>query len=320
MPELVLPKFHEGLLKLDGYKTELDQQIQRAAGNPFINRYAKLGMKEGIMSDMAGALGKIHDTVIGAAIPNFIARQIIDVRTTDEVLERFVKEAESVAYVGTENGWVRQAGARYTTVDVNVDITIKDSVEWTKEFAEDAKWNVMNRQLEALGRSMAKQETQKVLAMYDAIAAGDLAGAAEIAGGAAALTWDKLVALWDAVESGDMTADTAFLHPKQMSQLLMDDDFINSNYLPSVGTQLSRGVVGQALTMPLIKSSLCTNGKVYALSKYPAAVMLIRRDVTTEPYEDPKEGKFGVVATERIGLGVLRASAVARGTNFKLTL
>jgi len=67
----------------------------------------------------------------------------------------------------------------------------------------------------------------------------------------------------------------------------------------------------------MFKSSKCTNGKVHMVSKVPAGILLIRRDITTEPYEDPRQGKYGIVATERIGYGILRSDAVARGTNFK---
>lgn len=319
MSDFVLPKLHEGLLNEEWYKIEFDQQVKRAAGNPWVNRYAKLGMKEGIFSDMAAALGKIHDVVVEAAKPNLIARQIIDVRTTEEALERFIKTKKSVAYIGAEGGVVRLAGERYETADIQTNIFIKDGVEWTREFAEDAKWNVMNRQLEELGRSVADLETQKIIALYAAIAEGDLAGGAVIAGGSAVLSWSKVVEMWDAVEGADFTADTMFMHPKQMSQLFTATEFINSQYLPATGTQLTRGQVGQALTMSLFKSSRCTNGTVHAISKYPAGVLLIRRDITTEPWEDPREGKFGIVAHERIGYGILRSTAVSRGTNFKTT-
>jgi hypothetical protein len=319
MREIPMPKFHEGLLNEEWYKVELDQQVKRAAGNPWINRYAKLGLKEGIFSDMAAALGKIHDVVVDAAKPNLIARQIIDVRTTEEALERFIKAKKSVAYIGTEGGIVRLSGERYETVDLQTNVFIKDGVEWTREFAEDAKWNVMNRQLEELGRSVAQLETEKIWALYNAIAAGDLAGGAVIAGAGAILSWSKIVEMWDAVEGVDFEADTMFMNPKQMSQLFTATEFINSQYLPASGLQASRGLVGQALTMNLFKSGLCTNGVVHAVSKYPAGVMLIRRDITTEPWEDPREGKFGIVAHERIGYGILRSTAVSRGTNFKTT-
>ncbi|MBC7129678.1 hypothetical protein H5T51_00470, partial [Candidatus Bathyarchaeota archaeon] len=49
-------------------------------------------------------------------------------------------------------------------------------------------------------------------------------------------------------------------------------------------------------------------------------VMLLRRDVTVEDWEDPKSGKYGVRATSRFGLGVLRSKAVAKMTNIATTL
>jgi hypothetical protein len=48
--------------------------------------------------------------------------------------------------------------------------------------------------------------------------------------------------------------------------------------------------------------------------------MLLRRDVTVEDWESVKEGKYGVRASTRFGLGVLRANAVAKMTNIKQTL
>lgn len=41
-----------------------------------------------------------------------------------------------------------------------------------------------------------------------------------------------------------------------------------------------------------------------------ASVLLLRRDITTENWEDVKSGKFGIRATTRFGLGVLRVSAI----------
>jgi hypothetical protein len=178
----------------------------------------------------------------------------------------------------------------------------------------------MNRQLEELGRSIAQLETEKILALYAGIAAGDLATGVELAGGGTAMSWSKVVSLWDAVESEDFHPDTLILHPKQCSQLFTATEFINSQYLPSEQTELSRGLIGQALTMKIYKSSLAVNGVAYAVDKSVAGVMLIRRDITTEPYEDPKNGIFGVVATERIGYAVLRSKAVARMTNIKTSL
>jgi hypothetical protein len=322
MREIPLPKFHEALLDNEWYRVEFEQKVRQAESrrNPFLLQYLRAGMREGILSDMAGALGRIHDVVVEAAKPNLIARNIIDVRTTSEAYERFPRAKKSVAYVGGEGETIRIHGERYDWVDINVNVLLKDGIEWTQEFAEDAKWNVMNRQLEELGRSIAQLETEKIIGLYAGISASDLASGAELDGGGTAMSWSKCVSLWDAVENEDFHPDTLILHPKQASQLFTATEFINSQYLPSGETELSRGLIGQALTMKIYKSSLCTNGVAHAIEKAVAGVMLIRRDITTEPYEDPKSGVFGIVASERIGFGVLRSKAVARMTNIKTTL
>jgi len=318
MPSIVLPKLHESLMNEEWYKQHLDAQAKRACNNPFCMAFLKTGMKEGILSDMAGALGRIHDTVVEAAKPNLISRQIIDVRSTTEALERFPRAKKSVAYVASESGTLRIHGERYDTVDISTNVIIKDGIEWTREFAEDAKWNVLNRQLEELGRSVAEKETERVLNLYNAIATGDLAGSARQGGGNSDFSWNKLVQVWNSIEGEDFHPDTMFMRPMQVSELFTATEFINSQYLPSTELQLTQGLIGQALTMRLYKSSLVPQdtgqtgyNQVFAADKSIAAIMLVRRDLTTETYEDPKNGIYGIVASERIGLGVLRSKGVA---------
>lgn len=42
--------------------------------------------------------------------------------------------------------------------------------------------------------------------------------------------------------------------------------------------------------------------------------MLIRIDVTVEEWSDPLADKYGVKATTRFGLGILRSNAIAKMT------
>ena len=42
--------------------------------------------------------------------------------------------------------------------------------------------------------------------------------------------------------------------------------------------------------------------------------MLIRRDVTVEDWSDLMAGKFGIKASTRFGLGILRSNAIAKMT------
>ena len=63
-------------------------------------------------------------------------------------------------------------------------------------------------------------------------------------------------------------------------------------------------------------STKVTDGTVYAIDTDVAAAMLLRRDVMTEPFENPRDDRYGIVASERVGLGVLRTKAVARETGW----
>ncbi len=67
-------------------------------------------------------------------------------------------------------------------------------------------------------------------------------------------------------------------------------------------------------------STLVTNTMAYSIDTRVAAVMLLRRDVTVEDWYDAKSGKYGIRATTRFGLGVLRSKAIARVSNIKATL
>lgn len=61
-------------------------------------------------------------------------------------------------------------------------------------------------------------------------------------------------------------------------------------------------------------------GTAYAIDTHVASVMLIRRDVTVDEWSDFKADRFGVRATTRFGLGVLRSNAIAKMVNISTTL
>ena len=72
--------------------------------------------------------------------------------------------------------------------------------------------------------------------------------------------------------------------------------------------------------MRVQSSTLVPNGTAYAIDKAVAGMMLLRRDVTLEDWSEPQADKYGVKATTRFGLGILRSNAVAKITNIKTTL
>jgi HK97 family phage major capsid protein len=302
------------------FKLLVEKVKERAVTHPFLKRYMEVGVKEGLFSDMVSALGRMHDTLVEAAYPELIGRNIINVKSTTEPLERFPLDEKAVAYNYAEGAITRLSGKKTSTVDIQTNTLAEASEEWTREFAEDATWNVMDNMIEKVGRALGENETTKILSLYGAIADADLAGGAPIAGGGAALSWNGLLKLHNAVRGENWRPTVLAVHETQLHQLLNDDKFIHAQYLPSGQTDLEQGIVTSVLGMRVQASTLVPNGTAYAIDTRVAAVMLLRRDVTVEDWQEPKSGKYGVRATTRFGLGVLRSKAVAKMTNISTSL
>ncbi|MCW4048041.1 MAG: phage major capsid protein [Candidatus Bathyarchaeota archaeon] len=314
------PRLFESVMKAQSEQRLVYERLKEKTEHPFLKRYLQVGIKEGLFSDSVGALGRMHDTLVQAAYPELIGREIIKVKPTSEALERFPLDAKAIAYVYAEGSVARLSGNKYSTVDIATNVLADASEEWTREFVEDATWNVMDNMVEKVGLALGELETQKILDLYGAIAAEDLAGGGALSGGGTALNWQGLLKLHNAVRGENWRPNVLVLHETQLHQLLNDDKFVNAQYLPSGETDVDRGFVTSVLGMKVHASTLVPNGTAYAIDTRVAAVMLLRRDVTVEDWENPQTGKYGVRATTRFGLGVLRSKAVAKMTNIATTL
>ncbi len=314
------PRLFEALMAKSCDQREVYEKLKLKTEHPFMKRYVTMGIKEGLFSDVTGALGTMHDTLVQAAFPELIGRNIITVMPTSETMERFPLDTEAVAYRYSEGSVTRLSGKKNTTVDVYTNVLADASEEWTREFLEDATWNVMDNMVQKVGRALGLNETQAIIALYGAVADGDLAGGAPINGGNEALDWTGLLKLHDAVRGENWRPTVLAVSETQLHQLLNDDKFIHAQYLPSSDTDIEQGSIGNVLGMQVQASTLVPNGIAYAIDTRVASVMLLRRDVTVEDWEDIKTGKYGVRATTRFGAGVLRSSAVAKMTNIKTTL
>ena len=314
------PRLFEALLEKNTEFKELVEKLKLKGDHPFLKRYAQIGLKEGFFSDMTGALGLMHDTLVATSWPELVGRSLIKVKPTSEPLERFPLDAGAVAYEYAEGAVTRLSGKKKSTVDVSTNILAEASDEWTREYLEDATWNVMDNALENIGLALGQKETEKILALYGAIADADLAGGAPLAGGGAVLSWTGLLGMHNTVRGENWRPTVLALNEMQLHQLLNDDKFIHAQYLPSGQTDLEQGIVTSVLGMRVVGSTLVPNGTAFAIDTRVAAVMLLRRDVTVEDWEDVKSGEYGVRATTRFGLGVLRSKAVAKMTNIKTTL
>jgi HK97 family phage major capsid protein len=315
------PHLYEALIQNSGeFREHIEKQKHKTLTHPFLKRYTETGIKEGLFSDSTQALGLLHDTLVDAAYPELIGREIITVLPTTEPMERFPLDQKAVAYRYAEGSATRLSGAKTTAADIYTNITAESSEEWTREFLEDATWNVMNRMVEKVGRALGEEETNRIIALYGAVADTDLAGGDALDQDGAALDWDGIVNLHNTVRAENWKPTVLAVNETQLHQLLGDDKFIHAQYLPSGQTNLDDATVTSVLGMRVQASTLVPNGTAYAIDTRVASVMLLRRDITVEDWEDIKNGKYGVRATTRFGVGVLRSSAIAKLTNIKTTL
>ena len=314
------PRLFEAVMAKPNDQHEVYEKLKLKTEHPFLKRYAAVGIKEGLFSDMTSALGRMHDTLVQAAFPELIGRNIINVMSTSEPMERFPLDVDAVAYRYSEGAVTRLSGKKNTTVDIYTNQLVDASEEWTREFLEDATWNVMDNMVQKVGRALALKETQAIIALYGAVADADLAGGAPINGNNAVLSWSGLLALHNAVRGENWRPTVLAINETQLHQLLNDDKFIHSQYFPSSETDIEQGSIGSVLGMRVQASTLVPNGTAYAIDTRVASAMLLRRDITVEDWEDVKTGKYGVRATTRFGLGILRSAAIAKMTNIKTTL
>ena len=315
------PRLFEALMQKDGeFKEHIENLRHKANVHPLLKRYWEVGVREGLFSDAVSAIGRLHDTLVQAAYPEMIGRGVITVRPTTETMERFPLDEKAVAYRYAEGAATRLSGKKNTTVDVYTNVLSEASEEWTREFLEDATWNVMDSMVEKVGRSLGEEETNRVIALYGAVADADLAGGAPINQGGAAMNWNGLVKLHNAVRAENWRPTVLAVNEVQLHQLLTDDKFIHAQYLPAGQTDLEQGTVTSVLGMRVQASTLVPNGTAYALDTRVASVMLLRRDITVEDWEDIKNGKYGVRATTRFGVGVLRSKAIAKMTNISTSV
>ena len=314
------PRLFEALMAKPNEQREVYEKVKLKTEHPFLKRYVQMGIKEGLFSDAIGALGRMHDTLVQAAFPELIGRNIITVMPTTETMERFPLDVDAVAYRYAEGAVTRLSGKKNSTVDIYTNVLSESSEEWTREFLEDATWNVMDNMVQKVGRALGLQETNDIIALYGAIADADLAGGAPINGNNAVLSWSGLLSLHNAVRNQNWRPTVLAISETQLHQLLNDDKFIHAQYFPSSETDIEQGSIGSILGMRVQASTMVPNGTAYAIDTRVASAMLLRRDITVEDWEDVKTGKYGVRATTRFGLGILRSAAVAKMTNIKTTL
>jgi len=276
--------------------------------------FARRLMKESAYKDLAGALGGIHDRVIEAAKPELLGREMIWLVPTSEPLVRFYKQKLAKAYQVGETA-PPEVPEKMETQDVQATVELASKMTFSRSYIEDAPWAVLQRAGEEAARAVAQLETEKIIALYTGIAAGNLAGGAvQATNDGASFAWADVVKMWATVKKENFVPKVLCINPAEAEGLLAQNQFIQSLYYAPEQV-IRRGVFADIrwLDLRILVSTLVTAATKLSIDTDYAAVMLVRRDLTTEAFEDPGNLKTGIIVSERIGLGVLRSKAVAKG-------
>ena len=171
----------------------------RCEKNLFLKRYAELDIRESLFSDTVGALGHLQNRIVRCSYPELIGRKIITTRPTKEPFERFPVDSKGVAYRYAEGCATRLSGKKTLAVGISNNIVAEASEQWTREFAEDTTWNVVDNIVERLSNALAVEETTRGLSLYESVADDDLAGGAALDQGNRMMDWGAFLGLHDAV-------------------------------------------------------------------------------------------------------------------------
>ena len=302
-------RLKEAVLKGGEFNWEQDF-VAKARENTLYQR----AMKEYVLSDVSQALGKVHDVAIEASRKMAVGREIIWVIQTNQPLVRFYLAKRGKVWRISE-GPAFETGERFTSIDISIDHEYGYDAVFSQAYIEDVPFQVIERAIADSSQLLEEQLTKDVIALYEGISAEELAGGAEISAVTSGkLSWADLVNAWTELKKAGYTATVAVVHPDQIADLWGDEKFINSFYFGEKA-DVERGVLGSTyLGFKIVETDLCTATKVHLIDTSKAAVLVIRRDITTQPYEKPDEVKQGVLLTIRYGLGTLRKDAVARIT------
>jgi len=205
--------------------------------------------------------------------------------------------------------------------EVNVEATYVEPTTW--EIFADAnirlseiqqrRFNILDRTQEALKISVQEQEDLQFIALINTAAAANTTAIPYVAG----------VAGCSKVFLNDLSVSIMDFDLPQYAFLMRFRSFADIRIWGtkdldpvSIREVLETGLYGSIWGIDLIVSKQIQRGNVYSLAEPRFfGVMPVRTELILMPDDAPKQASIGYVAYEEIGMAVLVANGVARGTH-----
>lgn len=259
---------------------------------------------------------KIHDTLIAEVEKKLIPRSEasfvvgpsmipgssydIDLETPNTLDIREIGEGADIGLDQTQ----------YTTINVKPR-KFGVGIRITRELMEDAKWNLLDRNITVAGKRFAENETLLVLQQLDT-------AASTVAGGAAITIANITTAMLN-VENQDFTPTTLLVGNEVLQDLRNIDTFVEADKLGST-EMLNTGFVGTLYGMNVIRFSTnaapsSTYAKyAYVFDRAEAYCIVEKRPITVERFTLPSNDMSAAAVTQRLAVRALRTSAICNIT------
>jgi len=185
------------------------------------------------------------------------------------------------------------------------------AVRITREMMEDSQFELFQRNIRAIGKQFAENETNLICGQLDT-------AGATTAGGASVTIANITESMYD-VENNDYTP-TDFLVGNEVVQDLRNiDTFVEANKSGNTD-MLKRGFLGTIYGMNVARYSSnagtnCVATSSYIFDRTQAYAIAIKRDITIENFDMPTYDMQGAAITQRIDVKALRTNAISKITS-----
>ncbi len=186
------------------------------------------------------------------------------------------------------------------------------SVRITREMMEDSQFELLQRNIRAIGKRFADKETDLILG---ALTAGT---GATTAGGAAVTIANITESMFD-LEESDFTPTDFIIGNEVAMDLRNIDTFVEANKAGNT-EMMQTGFIGTIFNMNVIRfstnvgaSAVATTG--FVIDREEAYIIAIKRDLTVENFDMPLYDMQGAAITNRIDIEVLRSGAISKITS-----
>jgi HK97 family phage major capsid protein len=264
-------------------------------------------LKETLLSDSSQAVAKVLDIVWEAAKPNLIGRELVQVMAKDAPSLKIPRAKLSKAYEVAEGAEIPIGTEDYDSVTLTPKkYGVRPLI--SREMIEDAEWDVIQYQLAEAGRSMADIEAEKIITQMISDAGNSAAAATS-----GTLAYADVADMIKLIMTDNYNADIMAVHPTEFADLLKDTAIQKAMDWggPAVAPT---GRIATLLGLRVLVSTKVTSGTVLLVDSKHAGVLFIRRDITTEEYEDPVKDLAGVAITARWVYKTLRTDAIGKVT------